>query len=150
MIQWLWWLAVCDRFLGTTPDSTTVGSLLSSIIHQLTAVKSRSIVQEELPTVGCFSFVWFEPFHTHFTKCQFYASVLLGHSKHEAWERMKRMSDLFISRHNSVIWWEVELIFEKRRMYRTVFESFWGLFLWEHIWEFIWKLIFWSLIKKKM
>ena len=43
---------MCGRFLGTTPDSTTVGSLLSSIIRQLLAAKTRALVQEELPTVS--------------------------------------------------------------------------------------------------
>ncbi|XP_076472592.1 NACHT domain- and WD repeat-containing protein 1-like [Babylonia areolata] len=38
------------RFLGTSPDSTSVVSLLRSILHQLTAAKSRSIDQEDLPT----------------------------------------------------------------------------------------------------
>ena len=47
---------MCGRFLGTTPDSTTVGSLLSSIIRQLVAAKNRSLVQEELPTVSCIGF----------------------------------------------------------------------------------------------
>ena len=67
IIQWLWWHTACCRFLGTTPDSTTVGSLLSSLIRQLMAVKSRSLVQEELPTVGFFIFVSFESFHFHIT-----------------------------------------------------------------------------------
>ncbi|KAK7479964.1 hypothetical protein BaRGS_00028791, partial [Batillaria attramentaria] len=39
------------RFLGTTPDSTTVSSLLSSIICQLTAVKNRDMTfsEEDIP-----------------------------------------------------------------------------------------------------
>ncbi|XP_070204069.1 uncharacterized protein [Littorina saxatilis] len=37
------------RFLGTTPDSTTVGGLLTSILKQLSASKQRSLATEELP-----------------------------------------------------------------------------------------------------
>nr|KAG5694295.1 hypothetical protein BaRGS_032013 [Batillaria attramentaria] len=41
------------RFLGTTPDSTTVSSLLSSIICQLTAVKNRDMTfsEEDIPAL---------------------------------------------------------------------------------------------------